>query len=157
MVTFWLIAILVLLALEAVTVSLVSIWFALGAFAAFLSSLFGGPLWLQIFWFFAVSILTLIPTRSLAKKYINAKTQPTNADRMIGMHCIVTERIDNLAATGAVSVAGKYWTARASSDTIIEEGETVVAQSIEGVKLLVARIPDTSTPVSNATHIPQNK
>lgn len=50
------------------------------------------------------------------EKYINSRTQPTNADMLIGQECLVTEDIDNLAGRGAVSVGGKVWTARAQTD-----------------------------------------
>ena len=51
---FWLIAVIALGIAEAVTVGLVTIWFAVGALAALISSLFGGPLWLQILLFIVV-------------------------------------------------------------------------------------------------------
>ena len=45
---FWLIAMVVLLVIEAVVPGLISIWFALGALAALISALFHAPVWLQI-------------------------------------------------------------------------------------------------------------
>ena len=41
---FWLAAVIVLGIVEALTVGLVTVWFAVGALAALISSLFGGPL-----------------------------------------------------------------------------------------------------------------
>lgn len=137
MIEFWAAAIIVFLIIEGVTVALQSTWFALGALAALLSALFGAPVWLQVIWFVVVSAAALYFTRPLVKKYINAKRQPTNADRMIGMAAIVTERIDNVAATGAVQVGGKRWTARSAAGEVIEEGTIVEATVIEGVKLIV--------------------
>ena len=58
----WLILLGVLLVVEIITLGLTTIWFAGGALAAFLAALAGGPLWLQIILFFAVSILLLICT-----------------------------------------------------------------------------------------------
>lgn len=118
--------------------NLTSIWFALGALAALISSLFGAPMWLQVVWFFAVSILTLVLTRPLAKKYLNGKTQATNADMVIGEICVVMEPISNLSETGAVKVGGKVWTARSEDGTVFAPGERVRAVRIEGVKLIVA-------------------
>ncbi len=77
-------------------------------------------------------------TRPLVKKYVNNKVEPTNADIVIGKECRVTERIDNIAGTGAVYVDGKTWTARSEDDTPIAEGELVTAVRIDGVKLIVA-------------------
>ena len=77
-----------------------------------ISAILGAPLWLQVLWFFAVSILTLCLTRPFAKKYVNSRAMPTNADMLIGKECVVTEAIDNVLGTGAVTVGGKVWTAR---------------------------------------------
>ena len=138
MTVVWLVAMIVLLVIEGVVPGLISIWFALGALAALVSALLHAPLWLQIVWFLAVSIAALALTRPLAKKYINAKTQPTNADMLIGKECVVRESIDNVLGAGAVSVDGKVWTARTESDEVrLQEGSRAVVVRIEGVKLIV--------------------
>lgn len=143
MTVVWLIAMIVLLVVEGVVPGLISIWFALGALAALVSALLHAPLWLQIVWFLAVSIVALALTRPLAKKYINSKTQPTNADMLIGKECVVRESIDNVLGAGAVSVDGKVWTARTESDEVrLQEGSRAVVVRIEGVKLIVKPIED---------------
>lgn len=134
----WLVAIVVFLVIEGIVPGLVSIWFALGALAALVASLLHAPFWLQILWFFIVSVLALCLTRPLAKKYVNAKVQPTNADMLIGADCVVKETINNLMGTGAVSVGGKIWTARTLMDgMIVQPGEIMQVIRIEGVKLIV--------------------
>lgn len=137
MILFWLFAFIVFLIIEAVTLGLTSIYFAAGALAALLSAAFSAPPWLQIVWFIVVSGVTLYFTRPLAKKYVNARRVSTNADRILNMLCLVTEEIDNLKATGAVSVGGKIWTARSLTGENIPIGTSVLPQSIEGVKLIV--------------------
>ena len=134
----WLVAMVALMVVEFSTVSLTCIWFALGALAALIASLCGAPIWLQVVWFFVVSVLALVATRPLVKKYINGKTTPTNADMLIGQTCIVTEPISNLSETGAVKVGGKVWTARSEDGSVFAPGECVTAVRIEGVKLIVA-------------------
>ncbi len=137
---FWLIAVIVLGVLEAATVGLVSIWFALGALAALISSLFGGPLWLQLLLFFVVTAVTLVFTRPLAKKYFNkADHKATNSDMALGKDAYVTEEIDNLSGKGAVKCLGKEWSARSESGEIISQGEIVTPVQIEGVKLIVRK------------------
>ena len=98
---------------------------------------------IQIVLFILVSVLALIVTRPLVKKYVNAKVQRTNADSIIGQECVVTEQIDNLAETGAVKVAGKLWTARTADSTVIPKETRVVVERIEGVKAIV-KIPEGS-------------
>ena len=138
MTAVWLIAMIVLLIIEGIVPGLVSIWFAIGAFAAMISAILGAPLWLQVLWFFAVSILTLCLTRPFAKKYVNSRATPTNADMLIGKECVVTEAIDNVLGTGAVTVGGKVWTARTEEpDGKAETGKVMTVVKIEGVKLIV--------------------
>ena len=136
-VLFWIAALVVFLVVEAVSAGLVSIWFAAGALAALICALLHGPVWLQAIWFVVVSGVTLILTRPLVKKYVNAKSVATNADRNIGRTAVVTERIDDLAGTGAVKLDGVLWTARSSDGEPIEVGTAVTVREIQGVKLMV--------------------
>jgi len=131
MVVVWALAILVFGILEAITAQLVSIWFVLGSIGALIATWCGGEL------FIVVSIVALIVTKPLVKKYIRPKMQKTNADRCIGSEGLVTEEINNLAATGQVKVNGNVWTARSTENEIIPEGTVITVDSIEGVKLLV--------------------
>lgn len=137
---FWLVSMIILFVVEAATVNLVTVWFALGALAALITSMLGGQLWLQIVVFLAVTVATLFPTRKIAKKYFNKSShQPTNADAVIGKDCVVLEEIDNLNSTGAVKCQGIVWTARSQTGEAIEKDAVVTAIAIEGVKLIVAR------------------
>ena len=128
------------LIVEGATAGLTSIWFELGSLVALIAALLKAPLWLQIVLFLVVSIAVLIVTRPLARKYINGRSQATNADRVIGMTGRVRETVDNIAGTGTVFVGGKLWTARTADSEIIPEGALVRADAIEGVKLIVSGI-----------------
>ena len=140
MTAVWVVLMIVFLVVEGIVPGLVSIWFALGALAALISSMLGAQLWLQAVWFIVVSVLALIATRPLAKKYVNSRVQATNADMFIGQECVVKEAVNQLAETGAVAIGGKIWTARTdSADTILEEGSIAVVERIEGVKLIVRK------------------
>ncbi|MEG1633843.1 MAG: NfeD family protein [Oscillospiraceae bacterium] len=142
MTIFWICAIVVFLIIEAATAGLATIWFAIGSLAALIAALFNAPIWLQIVWFFVISIVTLILTRPLVKKYVNVKIQPTNADMVIGKDGLITEAVDNLSGCGAVAVGGKVWTARSETGVPIAAGALVRACRIEGVKLFVREIPE---------------
>lgn len=139
-IAFWVAALVVFLIVEAVTAGLVSIWFVFGSLVALICAALGAAVWLQIFWFVIVSVATLVLTRPLVKRYVDSRSVATNADRSIGRAAVVTERIDNLAATGAVKLDGVVWTARSTDDAVaIESGERVTVRAIEGVKLIVER------------------
>ena len=133
----WAAAILIFGIIEGITVQLVSVWFVIGAIAALIASFCGAGFPLQIILFAAVSVVALIATRPLVKKFIKPKIQSTNADRCIGETGVVCERIDNLAATGLVKVKGSVWTARSGTEACIEEGTLVKVERIEGVKVIV--------------------
>ena len=139
-IAFWVVALVVFLIVEAVTAGLVSIWFVFGSLVALICAALGAAVWLQIFCFVIVSVATLVLTRPLVKRYVDSRSVATNADRSIGRAAVVTERIDNLAATGAVKLDGVVWTARSTDDAVaIETGERVTVRAIEGVKLIVER------------------
>ena len=135
----WAAAIIIFAVLEGITVQLVSVWFVLGAVAALITAFCGGTLITQLVVFTLVSVITLVVTRPLVKKCVKPKVQSTNADRCIGESGVVTEKIDNLAATGLVKVKGSIWTARSGTEESIEAGELVTIERIEGVKVIVTK------------------
>lgn len=125
--------------LEAATTQLVSIWFTIGAIAALGTYFLNGSVAVQITVFVITSVIALILTRPLAKKFSSAKIQPTNTDMLLGKEAIVTENVDNIRSTGAVKVRGIVWTARSEDGTEISEGEVVIIKAIQGVKLIVVK------------------
>lgn len=133
----WLVVLAILLVIEFLTLGLTTVWFAGGALVAFLISLVGGPLWLQLLLFIAVSVVLLLFTRPLAVKYLNKDVQKTNVDSIPGKKGIVTATIDNLKAEGQVTIQGMEWSARAKNGNIIEKGKVVRVTAVEGVKLIV--------------------
>ena len=123
---------------EAVTVGLVSIWFAVGSLGALLTAALGGGLWLQIVIFLLLSALSLMLLKPLSRKWMAGhKAARTNADRVIGETALVTEDIDNTMATGQVQVDGQIWTARSAHGVVIPAGSRVKVLSIQGVKVMV--------------------
>jgi len=122
---------------EATTAGLVSIWFVAGALVALVAAFVGASLPVQIVLFLVVSAAALAVTRPLVTRMANARTQPTNADRVLGGTAKVTETIDNENSLGAVYADGKTWTARSVDGTVIPAGSRVTIEAMEGVKLLV--------------------
>ena len=133
----WLIALIVFAVGEAITVGLTSVWFAVGALGALIAAGFGAALWLQVVVFLALSGVTLLLVRPLAKKFLTPRYQATNADRVIGATALVTEEIDNLKGSGLVNISGQVWTARSARDVVIQPGREVKVLRIEGVKVFV--------------------
>lgn len=133
----WLAIIVVMAIIEIITLGLTTIWFAGGALVAFIASLFGVSLPIQIVLFVIVSLVLLAFTRPFAVKFVNKNRTRTNAESLIGKSAIVLEDINNLKAEGAVSVNGQEWTARAVDDTVITKDTVVEIVEIKGVKLMV--------------------
>lgn len=103
---YWLIALIVFLVIEAVTLGLATIWFAGGALVALIAAMCGAGIVIQIVLFLVVSLVLLFFTRPLAVRFLNKDTLKTNVDRVVGMEGVVTEEISNLAGTGKVSLGG---------------------------------------------------
>ena len=137
---FWLILFVVLLVIEIFTMGLTTIWFAGGAIIAFVLAYAGFGLPVQIIVFLLVSIGLLVLTRPIAMKFFNQERQKTNAESLIGQKAVVLERIDTLHGIGRAEVNGMEWSAKTDeADVIIEAGEVVVIEGIQGVKLIVKK------------------
>ncbi len=135
---FWLVLTVVFLAAEAVTVTVISLWFAAGALASMVSALLGAGIWLQAVIFAAVSAAALTALRPLVRKYLTPKITATNVDSVIGCIGIVTADIDNIAASGRVKLNGMEWSARSTSGESIPQGTRIRVDRIEGVKVFVS-------------------
>ena len=140
MTCLWLLAAVVFLIVEALTVGLVTIWFSVGAFAAALFAYMEVGVVFQALVFILVSAAALAVARPYIVKFTKTRKRPTNADRVIGMVCVVTEDIDNIAGKGAVSVDGKEWSARTSNGDKLDRGTYVRVLAIQGVKLIVEAV-----------------
>lgn len=134
----WLIMAVIFLISEAVTVTMVSLWFAGGSLAALVVGLLGGSWGLQLGTALGVSAVLLACLRPIVKKHFTPKLTKTNVDAIIGSQGYVTADIDNMAATGTVKLGAMEWTARSAGGIKIPAGTLVQVERIEGVKVFVA-------------------
>ena len=123
--------------IDAATVALVSIWFAVGALAAMIPAFLSVPVWVQILTFLAVSAVCFALTRTFFKDVIKVKKEATNADGLVGEEGVVTQAICNLKGEGKVYISGLTWSARSSNGTDIPETTIVTVKEIRGVTLIV--------------------
>lgn len=134
----WIVLTVVFAVIEALTLQIVTVWFAVGSIGAIVANVVNASPLVQLIVFVALSILTLLIARPYLKKFTKTKIQPTNADACIGKPAVVTEEINNTLGTGQAKIRGVIWTARSTEEnTIIKAGETVTVTAIEGVKLIV--------------------
>ena len=136
-VIIWLVVAVIMAVVEAVTVQLVSVWFAVGAVAGCITAIFTDNVSIQLIVFVAVSLVAMLITRPLVKRIKVKKAEATNSDKYIGKTAVVIEAIDNAAAKGQVKVGGTTWSARSVDGKQIEAGASVTVVAIEGVKLMV--------------------
>ena len=136
---FWLIAMVVFIVAETMTVTLVSIWFAAGALGAVLVALLGGGLVWQVTVFLALAIVLLFCLRGLVRKHFTPRLTKTNVDSIIGTTGIVITPVNNIAALGQVQLGGMEWSARSTDNTHIPAGTLVKVDRIEGVKVFVSQ------------------
>jgi len=136
MAALWIIAAVIFIIIEAATLGLTTIWFAGGAVAAALSTVFDAPVIAQVVIFLFVSILLLYSTKSWKAKFKIGK-EKTNIEAVVGQTGFVMETISP-AAFGQVKVDGIIWTAMSSNpNTVIDAGTEVTVAGVEGVKLIV--------------------
>lgn len=142
----WLVLLVVFIAAEAATVTVTSIWFAIGSLVAMIAALLGAHVWLQVILFIVVSACLLLSLRPLLRKYFTPRLVRTNVDAVIGTQGIVLAEIDNIASQGKIKLGAMEWTARSSSGEKIAVGTIVKVDRIEGVKVFV-------TPVAVPTEV----
>lgn len=143
MAAVWMGLVILFLVVELITVGLTTIWLAGGALVAFILAAAGAGFCLQLIAFFVVSFVLIYFTRPFAVKYLNPRRTRTNSEQLIGEIVKVTGRIDNRAAEGTALAKGLEWSARAVSDDMTIEKDTLVKViRIEGVKLIVEPITD---------------
>ena len=140
---FWLAAMVIFIIAEATTVTLVSIWFAVGALGAILIALLGGGLTLQVTVFLALAIVLLIFLRGAVRKHFAPRITRTNVDSVIGATGIVVTPVNNIAALGQVQINGVEWSARSTDGSHIGAGTLVKVDKIEGVNVFVSLAQET--------------
>ena len=150
MLVFWAVVLVAAVVIEAATVGLATIWFAVGALAALIAAACSANIAVQVIIFIVVSLVLLVFTRPLLKKLFPVKFQATNYDRCIGKTAVAEEEINNIAGTGSIKIDGVLWTARCEDDTkIVKKGDLVRILRIEGVKAFVENVSGSEKPEEN--------
>ena len=129
---------LVLLGVEFATINLVTIWFAFGALVTIFLSFFVESIIVQSVVFVVVSLLSLILTKPIIKKFNVVQPNPTNSDRFIGKEGDVIKDIKT-NEYGEVKIFGEVWTAMSKQNGTLKVGTKVIVKDIEGVKLVVEK------------------
>ena len=133
---FWLLAAVGFLALEGMTFSMVSVWFAAGSAAALLCCLFTHSFRVQAVVFIAVSTLCLLALKPLCSRLRKPPTA-TNGDRALGREAVALTSV-SAEATGRVRLDGVDWNARcATPGDTLAPGQSCRVAEIHSTLLIV--------------------
>ena len=136
----WLAVAAVMAVVEVASFGLITMWFVIGALAAFAANLLGADLLVQIVVFLVVSVACLVLLRPVFVKYRKhgAREEPT----LVGQPVVVCEDIDNDRMVGRVETGDHMtWAARSFDGRPLAAGENAVVVAQESVKLIVERKP----------------
>lgn len=138
-VVIWALAMVAFVIAEAVTVQLVSIWFAIGAFISMLVAYFTEiSLVGQLGIFILSSAVMIIFTFPFLRKKHNSAHVGTNSELDVGKNATVIEEINNSEGKGRVKLNGVDWSAVSADDNgVIAVGTVVTVVQVKGAKLYV--------------------
>jgi membrane protein implicated in regulation of membrane protease activity len=136
MIIIWAVVLVGTVLIEFETSDLVTIWFSVGAIGALIAAALDANFFIQIAVFIVVSLVLLVLTRPMTKRFMDKEVVKTNADRMVGMHGVVTVEIP-FDGKGEIKVDSQFWTAFSTRKDPIPVGTRVVILDIVGNKLLV--------------------
>ena len=135
----WLIIFIVLIAIEAFTFSLTTIWFALGALVMILISLLKLPFSVQLLVWLILSSILLYFTRPYALSKLKVGRVKTNVDSLVGKSAIVVKTITK-HEKGEIKINGIIWSAKNENEEALEEGNECEIVEIQGATALVKKI-----------------
>lgn len=130
----WALIIMLLIALEFVTVEFIASWYALSALISYVISFFSDNFLIQFIVFAIIGTILMLLFRTRTIEYLKKKKFITSADKLIGEYGIVTKNISK-KQYGEVKINKKKWTAY--SDENIPKDTKVKILSVDGVKLKV--------------------
>jgi len=138
-IVLWIVLLLFTIVLEFVTFDLVTIWFSIGAVGSLIAAALGASLLVQTIVFLSISILLLIATRPIAKKFMKREIIKTNADKIIGLQGVVTKDVFP-NEIGEIKVDNALWRAIGQDKETYLVGEVVNVNSISGTKAIITKI-----------------
>ena len=137
----WLILCGAFLLIEIFNISFLLIWPGIGSFFAFIASVLGAPVEIQIAVFAISTTIMIIFMKPLTTKlFKNKDSTKMNNDAMIGKKGVVIKEINSTEDVGQVKVAGELWSAITLNDEKIKINEIVEVTKVDGVKLIVTKI-----------------
>ena len=139
--TIWLIIGVIFIISEIFTVGFVMMPLGIAALAsgliAYLFPQSGlGP---QLGAFIVTGVVLLFFGQKLANKISKDPDIKVGAERLVGSHGLVLEKIDPVRNSGLVRVMQEEWRASSENDAVIEKGEKITVVQVDGTHLTVKK------------------
>ena len=125
---------------EVLTSGFLIFWLGLGALIAMAVSFITDKIIIQTTVFLISSVILILATKPLVRKFANTETVKTNVSSIIGKKGLVTKDINSINSTGQVKIDGELWSAIGENDMEISKGTEVEVIEIKGVKVIVAPV-----------------
>jgi membrane protein implicated in regulation of membrane protease activity len=139
---YWIIAAVILGAIELFTGTLVLAMVGVGAVLAGIGAAIGAPFWLQAVLFGAGSFASIVGLRPFLKQALESDRGADRTSNAFGMRAIegaearVLTKVDT--SGGLVEIHGDNWTAfPLEPDQVLEPGESVTVVEIKGATVIV--------------------
>ena len=138
----WVIAAIVLFAVEVLTPDLIMGSLGIGCLGAGLSAYFGVSLTWQIGVFCLAAMIVMVTARPWAKRFLYRSSAccPTGGDALVGRVGTVIEEIRGEGRAGRVRLDAEEWRALSSEPESIPSGAQVEVTRVESATLVVKNV-----------------
>lgn len=133
---FWIVAGLVVSALEMVVPGFFIIWFGVAAVVTGILAILIRDPWMQFGIFLVLSGVLVVFSRVIARKLTKPEPEPVGAMRLDGAEGVVIQAIEP-TSPGRVKLIGEEW--RAEAKESIPAGAKVKVLRVEGTRVIVER------------------
>jgi membrane protein implicated in regulation of membrane protease activity len=140
MTIFWLVAGVLLLGVEVLTVVFFSLFVSLGAFAACIASGLGADTWVQVLLFVGVSLLGIVLGRPPLMRMVHDRGHDASlpgVQGLVGQRAVTVDVVGDELHPGHALLAGERWLAVTDAGTPLEPDVSVTVAGVRGTTLVV--------------------
>jgi membrane protein implicated in regulation of membrane protease activity len=139
MTIFWLVAGVLLLGVEVLTVVFFALFVAVGAFAACIAAGLGADTRLQVLLFVGVSLLGIVIGRPPLMRMVRDRRETSlpGVQGLIGQRAVTVDVVGDDLHPGHALLAGERWLAVTDGGEPLEPDVTVTVAAVQGTTLVV--------------------
>lgn len=141
MIIIWAVVMAVTLLLEFFTVDFFACCFSFGALIAIILTACGADIYWQVSIYFITTIIAIIATRPLVRRFIKKPTIPTNVDQNFGKKVRLLS--DVIEGQATIKINDVVW--KVNCDVPLKQDDEVVIERVEGNKMIVKPVENEST------------